>query len=113
MKRHLAGRHIHRSMLQIPTAQQLRLPRFDAFKRNTDMAKQPLALLRQLHPPIVTDEQRAAQLPFQRLNHPRQVRLIAQQHFRRLRHVAVLGHVIKNPIIIIADVHAVCHPKFI
>ena len=105
MQRQFAGRHIDAALLHVPAGDNFRLARLDVFHCDGDAVEQPFTFRGQRHAAVVANEQRTAQLALQRLDGARQVRLAVEQQLRRMRNAAISGDIIKNPIIIIADVH--------
>ena len=101
----LACRDKNGALFKIAAPDDFRLARLDALERDADMLIQPLPFARQLHSAIVPDKQRASQLALKRFDRPGQIRLIVQQNLCRAGDIPILGYIVKNPVIVVTDIH--------
>ena len=105
MQCNLARRDKNGALFKIAAPDDFRLARLDALERDADMLIQPLSFARQLHSAIVPDKQRASQLALKRFDRPGQIRLIVQQNLCRAGDIPILGYIVKNPVIVVTDIH--------
>ena len=110
VQRNLAGRDGQRAALELAAARDLVLPGLDLFKSDPDVRKEPFALGRELHAARAAHKKTAVERALERFDRACQVRLTVQQQRCRARNAPVSRNVIKNFIVVVADIHT--RPSF-
>ena len=105
VQRGLGGADADRAVGKAGTGAQLLLGILDLHGGGGDAGVKVLALRRQRDAPIGADEQHAMQLVFQLVHHVGDVGLVAAQHAGSLGKVLVLGHVVKDFVVVPIHVH--------
>lgn len=105
MQGHLAGADGHHASLQAPLQGKLPFSGLKLLERRRNVGEQPLPLRGQGHAPLGPGEQGTAQFSFQIGDDAGHIGLIGHQCRRRTGEAAVNGGKIKDPVIVIADVH--------
>ena len=88
-------------------------PRLNMLKGDGNMLVQFPAVISKGDPFVGALKQRTAQLLFQRLDRPCQVGLIAIHYLGGTGKALVFGNIVKNPIVIVTDIHNKLHIKMI
>ena len=104
-QRALARGEKHAPVLERPVLRDGGLPCLDLSKGHADVPVERLALRRQDQAAVRPGEERAAQLRFQRFDRTGEIRLAVLQQRRRLRQIAALRGVVKDPVIFVVDIH--------
>ena len=106
MQRHFTGGEHHRSALQGPAVGQFLLRFLKRLKSHPDMGIEPLAFRGQPYAAVGAVKQSAAKLLLQQADGTGHIGLIGQKHLRRSGKALILGNIIKDPVIIIINIHA-------